>query len=71
MQFGNISKPALSLKLVSDGYTPDGFTTEFVAPKDESMKPFLITEFPFENDNNLGLFDFYYNMENNQWTKFD
>jgi hypothetical protein len=38
---------------------------------EESMKPVFITEFPFENDHNLGLFDFYFNLENNQWTKFD
>jgi len=43
----------------------EGFTTDFVAAMEESMKPAFITEFPFENDHNLGLFDFYFNLENN------
>jgi hypothetical protein len=54
-----------SYRLVKEGYTLEGFTTEFVAAIEESMKPAFITEFPFENDENLGLFDFYFNLENN------
>lgn len=35
------------------------------------MKPSFITEFPFENDKGLNIFDFYFSLENNQWAKFD
>lgn len=31
----------------------------------------FITEFPFSNDLGLSVFDYYFNLDNNQWTKFD
>jgi len=54
-----------------EGQTAQGFSTEFVPTKEETQKPLFITEFPFDNDLGLGFFDFYFNMETNQWTKFD
>jgi len=42
-----------------------------VAPWDDSLKPHFITDFPFDNEQNLGLFDYYFSLENNQWAKFD
>lgn len=31
----------------------------------------FITEFPFNNDHGLNIFDYYFNLDTNQWTKFD
>lgn len=46
-------------------------TTEFQEATDDLYKPMFISDFPFENDYGLNMFDYYFNLDNNQWTRFD
>ena len=42
-----------------------GMTTEFEEATNDLYKPMFISEFPFENDYGLNMFDYYYNLDNN------
>lgn len=59
----------LTRKLSKDGFqqkTAAGFTSEF----DEKVeKPMFISDYPFEQ--NLTVFDCYFNLDTNSWAKFD
>jgi len=59
----------LTNNLQKDGFqqmTSSGLTTEFT---DMGEKPLFISDYPFEQG--FDVFDCYFNLDSNQWSKFD
>ena len=60
----------LTKRLDTDGFqskNENGLTTEFT---DQVERPLFISDFPFDQEG-LGIFDYYFNLDTNMWTKFD
>ena len=59
----------LTKRLSNDGFlekTDMGFTTDF---NDMVEKPLFISDFPFEQG--YTVYDCFFNLDSNQWSKFD
>lgn len=50
------------------GMTKQGFTTTFREPPEET-RPLFISDLPMDDDN-LTIFDYYFNLDKNAWVPF-
>lgn len=66
----NASKTNLSGFTKPKNLTRGGLTPYFEEPGENDTKPLFIADFPTDNDKGLTIFDFYFNLDNNQWMPF-
>ena len=66
---GKLLYRSLTRRVTQEGFlsiTPQGFTTEFTNTVE---KPLFISDFPFEQG--FTIFDCFFNLDTNQWNKFN